>query len=292
MASALPWAASALGGIFSGIGRSKPQSQTSTSNSTSTSEAVLGGKQKKINKAIFQQLLDLIKQGPTVSQADRNTMRSQTNQAYNSANTNLEANLAARGYASGGKLGAGIRDNSLERAKATQSGEAGLTRDAWSKFMQAIGAGFQFDQPRETTTTSQGTQTSTGSGVPWQSTVGSGFGDLSSMLFAKNMGLFGGGGGSSLPIAGPSNMSDLWKLQPGYGCKVAAELYGPLDWRFFVARAEVFKLARKKRRYAFIVWLYVITGPVLAFVVRKNRTARGMAERIFSGILRGALNHQ
>jgi hypothetical protein len=276
MAAAIPSALSGIGAIFQGIGRSKPQTSTSTSQSTSTQEAKLTGKQRKVNKSIFEQIIDVIRQGPTVSQSDRNTARSQINQNYDSANDNLEASLVARGYGDSGKVGQGFRDNSIQRNNAFQSAEAGLRNSAWDRFMQAVQAGFQFDQPRSFTNTSSGTQTGTVPGAsPW-STIGSGVSDLSSMLFMNGM-----MGKSSNPL-GSSPFPWIGR-QPI--CAIAAELYGASNWQTFVARAWLLERAASSRKWAVIVKAYQNTGPALALVIRKSNVARKVFQYLFSKIL-------
>lgn len=281
MAAAAPIAAAGLGGLFQAIGGAKPKSSTSTFNQSGTQEAVLGGKQQKVNKALFQKILEAIQQGPTVSQADRNTMRNQVNQGYNSANTNLEANLAGRGFANSGKYGAGVRLNSLEKAKTTQAGEATLTDQAQNRFMQMIQAAFQFDQPRVFNSSSQGTQTSTGSGTPWQTSLGGGLGDISSLLWLRNMGggAGGGGGGGSNPFA--TNPSICW---------ISQEIFGETDIRTLLVRAYLLTQARRSLKWAAAVAFYRLTGRHVARLIRWNRTARRACEAMFKRLAVEAIN--
>lgn len=285
MASAIPAAISGIGGIFQGIGASKPKTSTSTFDSSGTQTAELDPKQRKINKSIFQQLLKYIQAGPTVQQADRNTQRAQINQGFNAANTNLEANLAARGMSSGGKYGAGVNDNLLERQKQTQAGEAGLQRDAWSKFMQMLGFGQAFDQPRTFTTQQSGTQTGSQSGMPWQSAVGGGLSDLSSYLYLRNMNNMGGGSGGS---GGGIN----FPMIPGYSgyCAVAIELWGAWDTRTMLVRCYLKAQAARSLKWRAGVAVYRLTGRHIARLIRWNRPLRRACEKLFAGLAVRALN--
>ena len=215
MASAIPMALSGLGGIFSGIGASKPQTSTSKFDQTSTQN--LDPKQTKLNKALFQQLIQLIRQGPNVSQADKDTTYGAINQNFDAAGKNLEATLAARGFGNSGKLGQGYRSLDIDRAKARQSGLATLQDQAVNRFQQWIQDAFQFDVPRSTT--SSGTSTTTGSGVPWQSSVGAGLGDAASLAYLR-----GGLGAQSspyLPAPASTTGSQAWwntiGTVPSYG---------------------------------------------------------------------------
>lgn len=214
MAAALPLAGSALGGIFSGIGASKPQTSTNKFDQTTTQN--LDPKQSKLNKALFQQLIQLIRQGPNVSQGDKDTLYSGINQNFDAAGKNLEATLAARGMGNSGKLGQGYRSLNIDRAKARQGGLANLQDQAVNRFQQWIQDAFQFNIPRSST--SSGTSTTTGSGMPWQSAVGGGLSDLSSLAYLRN---FGQQAAPTLPTPVGNTGSQAWwnvvGSTPGYG---------------------------------------------------------------------------
>lgn len=269
MASAIPWAASGIGGLLSSIGRAKGQTSSSSSESTGTQEANLSGKQRKVNKALFQQILEALKMGPQVSQADRNVARGQINDTYNGATTNLESNLAARGFGESGKFGAGLRDMSIARAKAFQNTEATLRDQAQNRFMQMLQAGFQFDQPRSFTSSSSGTQTGTQGGTPWQSSLGGGLGDLSSLLFLKQM----GGLGAAAPY-----------------CWVARAVYGENDWRALAVMSWLARRARRAWRWRVVTTAYRLTGRQIARGVRKSDALRGMFKRLFDRVIAAALS--
>lgn len=264
-AAALPLL-SGIGGIFQGIGASKPKTSTSTSESTSTQDANLSSKQKKVNKALFQQIIEAIKQGPNVSQSDRNTARGQINDTYNAGDDATVNSLVARGYGDSGKVGASLKSNEMQRNNAFQGAEATLRDQAWQKFMSMISAGFQFDQPRSFTSTSSGTQTGTQSGTPWQSSVGGGIGDLSSYLQLQK--LMGAGGGG----AGGFGLGSI--------CHIAHALYGE-DWRVLAVRGYLLERARGSWLWLAGVALYALTGRHVARLIRWNRPTRRVFQVIF-----------
>lgn len=268
MASAIPWAVSGLGGVLSGIGASKPKTSTSTYNNTSTQEANLTGRQSKVDKAFFKQLLAALNLGPQVSQSDRNVARGQINDTYDGATNNMEASLAARGYGDSGKVGTGFRDLSVERAKGFQNAEATLRDQSQNRFRQMIQAALQYMTPRSFTNTSSGTSTGTAPGMSPYSAFGSGASDLSSMLFLKQM----GGLGAAAP----------W-------CWIAVELYGD-DWRTLLVRSHLMKRSRSSSLWAVAVGVYALTGRYIARLIRWNRPMRRIFQAMFDQILNHALN--
>lgn len=280
--AAIPIATSALGGIFSGIGASKPRTSTSTSESRSTQEGVLDNKQSKVMKAMFQQILAALKLGPNVAQSDRNTARSQINQNFDTGAAGLEANLAARGMSGGGKTGTGLRDLGLDRLKAQQSSEAILRDQATQKFLQMLGIGQSFITPRTINTTSSGTQTGTASGTPWQSSVGGGVSDLGSFLYLQK--ILGGAGGGAFNAAGTGN-----SLGGGYACRIAMELWGANDYRVKILREWLLKQAEQSWQWAIGVGIYKQTGRAVARLIRAG-ILRGSFERLFGNLVVRAMN--
>ncbi len=279
MASAIPLIGSAVGGIFSGIGASKGSKSTSEYNQSGEQMANLDPKQRKMMKAIFGSLLPIIQGGPQVSQAERNTARAGINQGYDQAGNAIEANLAARGF-SGGKLGSGIRSTEIDRQKTQQGAEAGLQQNAWQRFMSALGAAFQFNQPRDFTSTSSGTSTQTGSGQsPW-STVGAGIGDLSSLAYMRNLG--GGGGGSS-------SSAGAWNPSMSF-CWIASACFGANDWRTVMVRATLIGRARESWRWLIVVMAYRLVGRPVSFAVRHCQKLRKLFTFLFNGLLAEAMN--
>jgi hypothetical protein len=283
MASALPYALSGVGAILSGIGRSKPQTSTSTFNNTGEQTANLDPRQNKVNKSLFHQILAALNMGPTVSQSDRNVARGQINDTYNGATTNMEANLAARGYGESGKVGKGFRDLSVERGNAFQGAEATLRDQSQNRFQQTIQNALAFMTPRSFSSNSSGSSTGTMSGVSPFSTIGSSFGDLSSLMLMQKLGLFGagGGGGGYMPGMNPN------QIVP---CRVAAELYGTDAWQTMALRGWMLDRARVSLRAAVAVGFYALTGKFFAWLIRWNNPARAIAKSVFDGLLTKMLN--
>lgn len=279
MASAIPAAIGGVADIFSGFGASKGQKSSSSFNQSSDQEANLDAKQKKTNKSIFQQLLQYIRRGPTVQQSDRDTARSQINRDFNAANENIAANLSASGFGNSGKMGAGIRSTNLERQKAFQGAESSLRSQSWQRFMQMLGMGMSFDTPRSFTSTSSGTSTSTGPGMPWQSAVGQGLGDVSSYMWARNLMAPQGGGSTGWNFGADPSI-----------CWVAAALYGWGDTRMLLARAYLLEREREGGLWRVGVKFYRWSGPVLAPVVRRVPVLRHLARRLFDRIVIQAIN--
>lgn len=268
MASALPWVVGGLGGVAKAFGASKPKTSTSTTESRGTQTAELDPKQRKVNKALFRQILDAIRQGPTVSQSDRNTARGQINDSYDAGAERLTSNLAARGFGNSGKMGAGFRDMEIDRQNAFQTTEAGLRGEAQNRFMQMLQAAFQFNSPRTFSQESQSTTQGSMSGTPFMSSLGGGLSDLSSLLFLKNMGGFAG--------------------SPGF-CWISEELYGAHDWRVTLLRSHLVGRARESRLAAVGLLLYAATGKLVARIIRRSQTARRACKQLFDRMVADAL---
>lgn len=274
MAAALPFAVSGLGSLLGGIGASKGSKATSDTTSTtnqkssSTQEGVLQGKQNKVNKLIGQNLIDWLRLGPNVSQGDRDTMRGQINDQADAATDRVSSDLASRGMSNSGVKGRSFKDIQLARTKAFQTGEAGLQSQALQRFMQAMGIGLQYDQPRQFTSsgessgTTHQTGTQTQSGQSPFSTIGSGLGDLSSFMFMKNMFPGAGGGGGGYQWAGNEDL---------YGCWIARAVYGQNDWRVLLVRAFLVRKAAESRSWAILWALYLAFGKAIAPVVQKSK---------------------
>ncbi len=287
MAAALPFAASGLGALFSGIGASKPKTQTSTTESSQsgTQDALLDKKQKKVNAAIFEKILAAIGLGPQVSQSDKNTTRGQINDTYDSAGDNLEATAAARGFGNSGVTNRGFRNLSVDRAKSLQSNDATLRDQAQNRFMQMLQAGFQFLTPRSFSSTSQGTSQSTGSmsGTPWQSSLGGGLGDLSGALWARQMGAFGGSSGSGGGGGDGGSLGGFGGVPIRY-CWIAVELYGETDWRTFMLRRWLTLKAKDSWRWALAVSVYARTGRSLARWIHWHQPSHRVAKQLFDAL--------
>lgn len=267
-AAAIPLATSGIGAIFQGIGAGKSRTATSTYDNKSEQSANLTGKQRRLDKNLFQQILEQLKLGPQVSQSDRNTARTQINNTYDASLDNIDANLASRGYSGGGKTGAATRDLAIERAKGFQSSEATLRDQALQRFQQMIQNAFQYNTPRSFTNSSTGTQTGTQPGTPWQSSVGGGIGDLSSYLWMRN--LQGGAGGGANPNA--------W----AYGmCWISEELYGPDDFRVGLLRCWLSQRSRESIAWFGFVALYKLTGRNIVKLLRRSERATRHARKCF-----------
>lgn len=287
MAAAAP-IIGAIGGAFSGKGASRPRTTTQSFNQSSTSTAQLDRKQRKVNKNLFRQILDALKLGPNVAQHERNLARGQINATSKAGQDALEANLTARGYGDSGKMAGAFRSNELERARNTQNAEAVLRQQATQRFWQGIvPAAFQFNTPRTTTTESSGTSTGSQSGVPWQSSVGGGLGDLASFMFMRNLTGGGGGGsyygGSPLPNLGAA----IGNSQIPFPCMLAQELYG--DWRVPLVQAWLLRQAAVSLRWRVIVIAYSLTGRRLVSFVRRSVHVRRWFRGLFDRAVQKAL---
>lgn len=251
MAAALPFATSGISALLGGIGATKGTKSTYDQKSSSTQEGVLQGKQNKVNKLIGANLMDWLKLGPNVSQGDRDTMRGQVNDQADAATERVSADAAARGMSNSGTKGRSFKDIQLARTKSFQTGEANLQSQAMQRFMQAMGIGLQYDQPRQfnSSSTSSGTQVG-GQQSPF-SAAGSGLGDLSSLLFMRNMGALS-------PVA----------------CWIAEEVYGRNDWRVTLVRNFLAGKARRSLRWLALLSLYQIFGRFVAAVVRRSSVLR------------------
>ena len=72
-AAAAPLIGSGISGILGLIGGSKGQTSTSASKSTSEQTANLDPKQTRMNKQLFQNIINAIRQGPTMESPSRTT---------------------------------------------------------------------------------------------------------------------------------------------------------------------------------------------------------------------------
>jgi hypothetical protein len=192
------------GGAPGGAGSTSESQTKQTSQETSRTEGERTGRQSDVFKAVLDQLLASINQGPTVLQAERNRMRNQVNNTYNALGPKLEAGLTSRGFGSSGKLGAGFKGIEMARANQIQSGESDLQTQALQRYMQMLGLALPYTRPDIINTTRSGTVEGTatgsqiGNGTNPLSAAGSGLGDILGLLqIFPN--LFGGGGGSSIP---------------------------------------------------------------------------------------------
>lgn len=293
----LPAIAAGLGGVLSGIGASKGRTTTGTSSQqgTSTTTQNQDPMQQQVYAKLFKQLIAQLRQGPQVSEGDRNQARLGINQNYDAANQSVESNLASRGYGESGKVGTAFRNNSLERANQFQTTENTLQNQSQNRFQQLLSSVFAFLQPRSSTTTgnSSGTQSQTQPGQPWQSVFGGGLSDLASLAFLHGM----TGGGGDLPtgstnVPGGSGFWNVIQNTPSFGaapCAVAFELYRG-DWRFVVVRNWLLKQAGASRKWAAFVLAYRILGRPAAAVVRRSKRARRVAKAYFDGLLIKAVN--
>jgi hypothetical protein len=206
MAAAIPAIISLAGSLIGGASQRKAaQNYNNTpqrSSSTSTTTAELSPRQQRLNRQIGNYLLEAILQGPTVSQGDRNAIRTQINDITDSQGKRMESNLTARGFGNSGKLGGGFKNLELQRAKSFQTAETDLMRDAQNRFMQLLGLGMNYNTPRTQTTTSNSESTGPQMPVPgWGSILGGAMQQGGSALWLNNLfnqqGGAGGVGGSS-----------------------------------------------------------------------------------------------
>ncbi len=287
MAAALPGIIGGVGGVLQGVGASRPRTSTSTQESQSSQTANLTGRQGKVDKALFKQILEYLKRGPEVSQSDRNFTRGQINDQYEAMDDRLASHYAGSGFEGSGKEGAGFRSNELDRLRTTQDAESGLRSQAQNRFMQMIQSAFQFNTPRSFNSTQSGTSTSTMPGQSGLGMFGQGLGDLSSLLFMRNMGAFGGGA----PSFSPSQIGGIQAgMSHGYPCHIAMELYGASDWRTLYLRSHLLARAETSVKWALAVALYKATGKALARVIRKSERARGMFRLMFDRLLQNAIS--
>lgn len=279
----IPALMSGAGAIFSGIGKSKDRTATGTQNQMSTNTAELDPKQTRMNRQLFNQIIEALKMGPQLSESDRNVARKQTNDSFDAANANLESNLAARGYGESGKMGTGFRNNSIARANSFQTTEAVLRDQAQSRWQQIIQNAFRFTMPRSSTSTGSGTSTQTQPGTPWQESLGGGFSDLASLLFMNQMnggGLFGGGN----PFGGGSGAA-AWGAAKN--CWIAQELYG--DWRVLLVRSHIARRAQKSWLWFAFAKLYSLFGQQIAEMIRTDMAMRRVFKRLFDRLVLKAM---
>jgi hypothetical protein len=243
----------------------KPSTQKSTTESkgTSTQEANLTGKQSKMNKELFAQIMDALSMGPQVSQSDRNVARGQINDTYDATGKSLESTLASRGFSGPtGKVGKGYGDLSIARNKAFSTTEASLRSEAMQRFQQMIANAFQFNTPRSYTTTSSGTQVGTQPGPS---------------PFDRVLGYAGQGLGAAAGLG--------WAPF----CWIARALYGDDDPRVDLLRHWLLNVwARYSPMGALFVWCYQRYGERAAEVVKRNRVVRTFAQLVFDHLLRRA----
>lgn len=276
MAQAIPFGVSALGGLLGKLGGNKPATSTSTTNSSSTQTGNLLGPQKKVNKLLGARLKEWLGLGPQVSEADRNRARLGVNNTFDAAGTNLEQNLTARGFGDSGKMNKGFGQLELGRANQIQNTEGTLTDQAMQRFMSAMQLGQNYIQPRQYTT--EGTSTTTGQqtmpGQGAMGAIGSGIGDLASLMFMAKK--FGGPG-----------------FDPSAGgvCWIAQELYkGSQGWKAMVIRGYLIERSQTSRLWRVGLMLYRLCGKHVATLLRAFTPARRPAHLFFDSLLRKALN--
>jgi hypothetical protein len=289
MAAALPIIGSVVSGVMGAVGGSKGKTSTSTqtTNQSGRQDALLDPKQKKINKNLFQQILAALKLGPQVSQSDRNTARGQINDTYDATGQNLQANMAARGMGGGGTEGRAMRSTAIDRAKGFQGAEATLRDQAQNRFQQMISNAFQFNQPRSFT--NEGTSTTTGSQTmpgqsPWSS-IGQGVGDLSSLMFMRNM-------------QNQQQQQSPWvDSSSGYTstggplpCWIARAIYGEQSIEAMITRVWLLESARLSFVWFCVLRIYQLFGRPTAWFVRRSETLKKLFRPIFNWVLKEAMN--
>ncbi len=279
MAAALPFATSAIGGLLGGIGASRSKTSTYSNKSSGTQEGVLQGKQNKVNKILGQQLIDWLRLGPQVSQGDKDTLNAGVTDQVDAATNKVSSDLAARGMSNSGVKGRTFKDINVAGMKAKQSGLAGLQNTALQRFFQAMGLGLQYDQPRQFNTTSEQSGTQTVPGQNPFSSIGAGMGDLSSMLFMRNMGMLGGGGG------GPFNAAGTGGATGGYPCWIAAAVYGKNDWRVTLIRHRLNRKASESKRWRALLALYKVFGRPVSMLVGQSHSLKIMFRSLFDQIV-------
>lgn len=287
MAAAIP---AAIGGVLNLVGSTRPRTATQTSESKSSQTGVLTGRQNKIDKGIFKGLKELLGLGTSVSQGDRNTMRTQVNRTAAGSMNQVGENLAARGYGRTGKMGRAATDIAINRNNAIQSGEAALQASALQRLFQTLGLGMQFNTPRTINQTSSSTSTGTMPGQNPYSAIGSGMSDLSTALYMNKL-----MGAASTPINAPIlpvlQFPELNTQSPysGIPCWIAMALYGETSWRVDVLRAWLAEQAAQHLRWRMFVCAYRLVGGLVARRVRGISVLRTGMRSYFDGLLARAL---
>lgn len=211
----LPLIIGGIGSVLGGIGASQPKTSqsTQTSDTTNLSENIFGRRQRMLQKQIGDLLMGMLSQGPQVSQAERDMGRTNINNTWQGLSKNLESALTSRGFGDSGKMGAGFKGLEIGRANAFQGLESQLRQEAQARFERMLSAAQQYSTlPRKVLTTghtdASGTQTLPGQSL--LSGLGSGIGDIGSLLLLKS--LLGGGqgfGGNPLSIGGGLEIGDI-----------------------------------------------------------------------------------
>jgi hypothetical protein len=122
--------------------------------STGSTTGVQTPSQQALSGNIFQQLMAQITQGPNVTAAQKNQVASQVNQNAAGAQAGINANAAATGFGSSGKVGQQDETLGVARTNAIQQGDQALQAQANNQFEQNLGLGESFIQPFSSSTTS------------------------------------------------------------------------------------------------------------------------------------------
>src|SRR6185295_6796312 len=113
----------AIAGLIGGLIQNKKSNRTAESSfsreGTSTTQGHLSKPQQRLNRAAILQLLEMIKAGPTVSQADKNMAYGDINRTWGAQIPRLRAMATAHGN-TGGSLGNLQLQNEVGRSNARQ----------------------------------------------------------------------------------------------------------------------------------------------------------------------------
>jgi hypothetical protein len=120
--------------------------------STGSTTGVQTPSQQALSGNIFQQLMAQITQGPNVTAAQKNQVASQVNQNAAGAQAGINANAAATGFGSSGKVGQQDETLGVARTDAIQQGDQALQSQANQQFQQDLGLGENFIQPFSSST--------------------------------------------------------------------------------------------------------------------------------------------
>lgn len=143
----MPAAVPALIGAIGSIGGSvlgRPRARTSTQTQT----PIYSPEQTQINAMIAKMLGRQLKRGGEVPQWMRNQGRGQINSLYDAMLKRLQTSAAHRGFAGSGVEGRNIETVETGRVGAMQELEGDLLSQEMNRYMQLLGLGINFGQPR------------------------------------------------------------------------------------------------------------------------------------------------
>ena len=213
----LPAIIGAVSGIAGGILNNRKSARTTESSfsreGTSTTEGHLSKPQQRLNRAAILQLLEMIKAGPNVTQADKNMAYGDINRTWGAQIPRLRAMATAHGN-TGGSLGNLTLQNEVGRSNARQQATGQLQHEAMQRYLQTLFGAKSFITPYSSTTTSSesGTGTNVGPSTLGNTVAGAGnqFANFLDQFQTAQWlkGILGGGGGSP-DLFGEGGLSDL-----------------------------------------------------------------------------------